>query len=400
MKIAINAVSAKMGGAVSYLTSLLQHLPIPESGYQFLVFLPDKTAELMPDVRENIKLFPLPSRVADSWRRLWWEQVALRRFLVREKVDALYSTANFAMFRCPVKQILLVRNAVYFSNLYQKMIVPRQSLKRRTAFRFSRWLICRSVRSADLVMTPTRAMLEELRAYVDIADSRALVNHYGVTFEGTNGGPNVSTTPARDFGESADTVRLLYISLYNEYKNLQTLLKALPLLNCSGRRKWVLTTTVDPGWAEVAWMLTQKDDLALARQADVAPWVGFVGPLPRGQAVRLYREPDMFVFPSLCESFGHPMVEAMAHGLPIIASDTPVNREVCGHAAVYFSPLSAEDLAEQVKALAQAPALMGELGAAGRERAATVFRWDRHVQRILECAGGPHDDAPRAPVRH
>jgi glycosyltransferase involved in cell wall biosynthesis len=86
------------------------------------------------------------------------------------------------------------------------------------------------------------------------------------------------------------------------------------------------------------------------------------------------------------------MAEAMAHGLPIVASDTPVNREICGDAAVYFSPLSAEDLTQQVRRLAQDPALKGKLGAVGRERAATLFRWDRHVQRILECAGGLRED--------
>jgi glycosyltransferase involved in cell wall biosynthesis len=84
----------------------------------------------------------------------------------------------------------------------------------------------------------------------------------------------------------------------------------------------------------------------------------------------------------------------MAHGLPVVASDTPVNREVCGDAAVYFSPFSAEDLAQQVRALAQDPALMGKLGAVGRERAATLFRWDGHVQRILEWAGGAKEEAP------
>jgi glycosyltransferase involved in cell wall biosynthesis len=86
------------------------------------------------------------------------------------------------------------------------------------------------------------------------------------------------------------------------------------------------------------------------------------------------------------------MVEAMAEGLPIVASDTPVNRELCGDAAVYFSPLRAEDLAQQVRALAQDPALVGKLGAVGRERAATLFMWDGHVQRILECAGGAKEE--------
>jgi glycosyltransferase involved in cell wall biosynthesis len=389
LKIAINAASAKRGGAVTYLSNLLRHLPSAESGFQFFVFLPSETAKRLLDIHASIKICPLPAKKVGGWRRLWWEQVTLRRFLVREKVDALFSTANFAMLRCPAKQILLVRNALYFSILYQQLFLAKHGLRTKVAFRLRRQLICRSVRSADLVMTPTRAMLEELRAYVNIPDSRALVNPYGVTLEDNNQRQPAGSAPARDFGGSAATVRLLYVSLYNEYKNLRTLLKALPLLNHNGVRKWVLTSTVDPAWAETSWMLTCKDDLALARQPDVAPWVGFVGPLPRGQTERLYLNTDIFVFPSLTESFGFPMPEAMSYGLPVVASDTPVNREVCGDAAIYFSPLSAEDLAQQLERVALDHELRAKLVASGRRRVAANFQWRDHVGRILRAAKAP-----------
>jgi glycosyltransferase involved in cell wall biosynthesis len=194
-------------------------------------------------------------------------------------------------------------------------------------------------------------------------------------------------------------MRLIYVSLYSEHKNLATLLRAMPLLNRNGARKFALQTTVNPGWEGGAWTVTHKEDLALARQPEVAPWVEFLGPLGQQQIQQLYREGDLFVFPSLCESFGHPMMEAMAEGLPIVASDTAVNRELCGDAAVYFSPLSAEDLAQQVRALARDPALLGKLRAAGRERAATLFMWHGHVRRILECAAGAKEETPHPLAR-
>src|SRR5208337_643205 len=105
------------------------------------------------------KLCPLPGKSAGGWRRLWWEQVTLRRFLRKEKIDALFSTANFAMLGCPVRQILLVRNALYFSKLYQQMFLGKHRWHERLAFALRRWLILRSVRSADVVMAPTQAML-------------------------------------------------------------------------------------------------------------------------------------------------------------------------------------------------------------------------------------------------
>jgi glycosyltransferase involved in cell wall biosynthesis len=385
MKIVISAASAKMGGAVSYLTNLLQHLPPPESGYRFFLFLPVETAKLLPDVRGNIELCPLPSENSSGWRRLWWEQITLRRFLRKEKVHLLFSTANFAMLFCPVRQVLLVRNALYLSKTYQHMFLGKHGLRFRLAFALRRWMIVRSVRSADVVMTPTQAMLDDLARFVKLDWRNALVNYYGV---------DKPEAPPQDLAAcqasaGPEVIRLIYVSLYSEHKNLSTLLNAMALLNRNGVGKFLLKTTVNPAWEGAAWTVTHKDDLALARQAEVAPWVEFLGPLPSEQLEDLYRQGDVFVFPSICESFGHPMVEAMVHGLPIVAADTQVNREMCGEAALYFSPLDPEDLAAKIVALTRDQALRQKLCTAARGRAAAHFRWGDHVDRFLKAVGNP-----------
>jgi len=383
MKVVINAVAAKMSGAVTYVTSLLHHLPPPESGFRFFVFLPGETAKLLPEVRANIQLCPLPVEYSGGWKRIWWEQVTLRRFLRREKVDLLYSSANFAMFRCPVRQVLLVRNALYFSRIYRQMVLTRHSLAFRLDFTLRRWLILLSVRSADVLMTPTQAMLDELRQGSELVAKRIVVNPYGVLPADPEGGaekhdPNSTTASQRP-------VRLIYVSLYSDHKNLTTLLNALPLLNRNGGGRFLLQTTVDPGWKGAAWTATHKADLELARVPAVAPWVEFLRPLTRPQLQQLYGDADLFVFPSFCESFGHPMVEAMVHGLPVVAADTPVNREMCGEAAVYFRPLDPQDLAEKVALVGRDRALSEKLGAEGRRRAAACFRWQDHVERLLQA---------------
>jgi glycosyltransferase involved in cell wall biosynthesis len=381
MKIVINAASAKMGGAVSYLANLLQHLPPPDSGYRFFVFLSVETAKLLPDVRGNIELCPLPSENSSGWRRLWWEQVTLRRFLRKEKVHLLFSTANFAMLFCPVRQLLLVRNALYLSKTYQQMFLGKHGLRFRIAFALRRWMILRSVRSADVVMTPTQAMLDDLAQFVGLDRRKTLVNHYGVAPQDGVGAAEAATKPG--------VIRLINVSLYSEHKNLSTLLNAMALLNRNGAGKFLLKTTVNPAWEGAAWTVTHKEDLALARQADVAPWVEFLGPLQSEQVEDLYRQGDVFVFPSICESFGHPMVEAMVHGLPIVAADTQVNREMCGEAAVYFSPLDPEDLAAKIVALTGDQALRQKLCTAARGRVAAHFLWGDHVDRFLKAVGNP-----------
>lgn len=388
MKIAINAVSAKMGGAVTYLTNILRHLPSAESGLEFVVFLPPETAEKQRGLAPNIRLVPTNIGCAKWWKRLWWEQIALRRYLRQQRADALFSTANFGMFLCPVPQILLVRISLYFSKTYQERFLRPSSPRSRASLALRRWLCCQSVQWADIVMAPTEAMLEDLRGYVEVPSSKALVNHYGVAIpEGAEVGRPLS-------GDADGPVRLLYISLYAKHKNLTTLLKAMALLGGGPSRRFVLFTTVNPAWKEAGGLWARKEDLELLQDRSIASCVQLVGPLGPIEIEEQYRDADIFVFPSLVESFGHPMAEAMAHGLPIVAADTPVNRELCGDAALYFRPLDPDHLAQTVRQVAMDDSLRSRMAHEGWRRARERFRWDQHVRRILlaierDIAGSP-----------
>jgi len=98
----------------------------------------------------------------------------------------------------------------------------------------------------------------------------------------------------------------------------------------------------------------------------------------------LYRSQDVFVFPSVSETFGHPMAEAMSSGLPVVAADTPVNREICGDAALYFEPFSVTKLADCIQQLDSDKKLRESLPKIGRQRALEKFGWEDHVDRLIE----------------
>ena len=390
MKIVINAASAMMGGAVSYIANLLRQLSAEGDGAEFLVFLPPETAARLESPGPNIRLVHTKIGHAGALRRLWWEQVTLRHLLKKEEAGALFSTAGFAMFFCPVRQLLLVTNSLYTSKIYRERCLPRHSLAFRLAFALRRRLAVGSVRAADVVMTPTRAMLDELRRSVELKTS--VVNPFGVEAPKLHR-KTLDEAARRSEGWGNRAVRLLYVSLYSEHKNLNVLLKALEILNAGTGTKFKLVTTADPAWPGAAWTVTHREDIRLARRPGVAEWVEFAGPLSAEDVAELYAAADVFVFPSLAETFGFPMAEAMQSGLPIVAADTPVNREVCGRAAVYFNPLSAEELAGRLRSLAADSDLRQRLGARGRGESAARFRWSAHARRMMEAAGRPRTNS-------
>ena len=367
MRILIHALAAKMGGAANYINTLAQELS--QSGeHDYLFLVPEAQA---PTLR-GLPHISLLAKDLTWIRRLWFDQVELPRLLRRERIDVLYSTANFATFFCPCRQLLLVRNSLYFSTVYMSRILPQKTPRARLAESLRRFLARRSARAADVVITPSQSMLYELQAAVPLRSAQ--VTPYGVDRKRFSPAP-------RPFAPQG-VVRLLFTSLYAEHKNLGTLLRALPQIEAKCR----LITTCDPGWENIHNPIRQADrDLALNLQQ--LGLLEFTGVLTGAALDQLYGRADIFVYPSVIESFGHPLLEAMAAGLPVVAADVPINRELCGEAAVYFSPFDDGDCARQLAAVMGDAELRGGLAQRGLARA-EQFQWSGHVRTLLQQFAG------------
>jgi len=123
--------------------------------------------------------------------------------------------------------------------------------------------------------------------------------------------------------------------------------------------------------------------LGLIRRAGLEEKVRVTGYVPEAELRRLYRLATAFVFPSLAEGFGLPILEAMASGLPVAASRTSAMPEVGGDAAVYFDPSRPEDLASAVIRLLEDQDLRQRLAEKGKARA-RMFSWTATARRTLD----------------
>ncbi len=96
----------------------------------------------------------------------------------------------------------------------------------------------------------------------------------------------------------------------------------------------------------------------------------------------LYAHAQLFVWPSLSEGFGLPGIEAMLHGLPVASSNATCLPEVYGDAAIYFDPLNTAEMASVIKNTLNNPALLRDLSAKGKQKAAT-YSWRRMAEQTL-----------------
>jgi glycosyltransferase involved in cell wall biosynthesis len=383
MRILLNAVAARMGGAANYIRTLAGELS-DENQHEFFFVVPESQAAAIREIAPHIRVIASKASEQSFSRRLWFDQVELPRILRRERIDVLFSTANFATFFCPCRQLLLARNSLYFSSLYRAKILPHKSWKIRAGEALRRWLVCRSAMASDVVMTPSQAMLDELRSAVDVRE--AVVNHYGVDRR--------RFRPAERTLAQNGCVSLAFTSLYSEHKNLGTLFRALLQLQSSGQ-KCRLITTADPDWEKIDNPI-RESDRKLADELQRSGLIEFTGVLSGSAVDQLYARGDIFVYPSVVESFGHPLLEAMAAGLPIVAADVPINRELCGDAARYFSAFDPEDCARSIEKVAADAQLRDRLVQNGL-RKIEKFTLSEHVNRLVRACGVP-DEKPSVNV--
>jgi glycosyltransferase involved in cell wall biosynthesis len=157
-------------------------------------------------------------------------------------------------------------------------------------------------------------------------------------------------------------------------KNLVTLVEALAKVHEAGEK---VALVVAGRKGEDSTNL----DEAVARLR-LGDWVKPLGYLSDSEIRDLYRLAHLFVFPSLCEGFGLPLLEAMACGLPAAVSRAGALPEVGGEAAAYFDPIDPDEIAGVLLRLLRDAGKRWELAGKGKERA-VLFSWESTARETL-----------------
>jgi len=219
----------------------------------------------------------------------------------------------------------------------------------------------RELAHADAAICVSESTRQDLLKFYNIDPSRAVTILSGLSISDT-GLPTPDNLPKN---------YILFVSTIEPRKNLEVLLDAFARLRARGAYDGALVIVGRVGW---------KSDSLIPRLR--APGVHHLDYVPPNQLASIYRNAELFVFPSIYEGFGFPLLEAMAYGIPSIAARSSSLPEIGGDAALYFSPREARELESQMERVLTDAALRAQLSAAGVARAAQ-FRWDVAAERTL-----------------
>ncbi len=228
----------------------------------------------------------------------------------------------------------------------------------------TRVLVPRSVRGAQIVITPSEATRRDTVRLFKVPPDRLRVIPYGVETDYALPASDVVRSEVR--GELGLPERyLLQVGTVQPRKNYETSLRALARIPPSERIPLIAAGGF--GW-------DYQPVLRLVQDLGLKDWVRFAGYVRARHLPALYQMATAFLFPSLDEGFGLPVLEAFAAGTPVVTSDAGAIPEVAGDAALICPATDDAALAEHVRAVLRQGELRERLTAAGRARA-LLYSW-------------------------
>lgn len=284
-----------------------------------------------------------------------WAQARLPAELTGRRPDLFLDLAHVVPALCPAPALKVFHDLAFerFPGAY-----------RPAELAYLRWTARRAARVCQTMIAVSEATRQDLHSLYGVDPDRVTVVHEGGG-EATPAPRAKETDAARLRGFGIDAPYVLNVGRIEPRKNQLAALEAverLPglLLVCAGA----------------------VHDETMAARLDASPRCRLLGRVSDAERDLLYRNAEALLFPSLYEGFGLPVLEAMRHDLPVVATRTSSLPEVGGEAAIYvLDARDGEAMAETVRRIREDPALRRRLVAAGRRQAAR-FTWRRCAEGV------------------
>lgn len=261
-----------------------------------------------------------------------WEQVALSMAVRKLKVDLLHCTSNTAPLWCPVPLVLTLHDIIYLE--------PRQhrspSFYQELGWYYRKLVVPAILKKCKKIITVSHFECNRIREALHLPATQvmAVYNGYNTHFcpkEELDTDIIKKYIPQEDF--------LFFLGNTDPKKNAARTLKAYSLyLKDSAVKRPLLIADLKEAYIDA---LLQQEGIS-----EIKPYLYFPGYIANQDLVTLYNAAFAFLYPSLRESFGIPMLEAMACATPIVTSATSAMPEVAGEGAILIDPQQPQEIAD------------------------------------------------------
>jgi len=374
VKIALNALSVYSGGGFTSFCNLLPALDRADRTNEYTVIISRFQTHLVQSIPEEFRVRYVRFNPRILWRRLFFEQVIFPFLLWKLQIDWLYSTGNVTALLAPCKVLLLVESANPYSSL--RVTRPLREKIRLVALRVLGYLSVKRATKIRFLSENSRQIISR-KHRIPAQDSCVIYHGVNLQQDSNQETPRPATIPGKYILTVADIM---------PHKNIHALMDAFEILSTRFRYNGSLIiagASIYPFYSKV--LLEKKNVLTCG------PRIMFLGWVEPGQVSALYRSADLFVMPSLEETFCLPVIEAMARGTPTAVPAEQAGyeglffpyRELCGDAVAYFNPFDPSEIANCIHAVMEDRSYYERLIYEGKLRAKR-YDWNKTAAAIVD----------------
>jgi glycosyltransferase involved in cell wall biosynthesis len=371
MKIAIHSADLdheRIDGTRVYLLNMLKNFALLDQKDSFLIYHQNNfNPQLAPPTFANYFVKKLPFS-------FFWTQTRFAWQLFRDKPAVLWMPVH----NMPIIRRKNLQTVVTIHDLAFK-IFP-QYFPAKDLVKLNR-LSDLSIKNATRIIAVSQATKKDiLKFYPQITENKISVVHHGfdVQLFSQKISQQESEELLKNYKLKAKSY-ILYVGAIQPRKNLEVLIEAfekVKIKSASRRTELKLVIAGAPAWQYEA-------TLEKIAQSKFKKDIIVTGTVPFADLAVLYQNAAVFVFPSLYEGFGIPVLEAMASGVPVIVANNSSLPEVAGEAALYFDTTDAAALAACLERVMLDETLRSALIEKGRQRAAE-FSWQKCARQTLD----------------
>jgi glycosyltransferase involved in cell wall biosynthesis len=365
--------SGCLGGMRHFIQSLIMNLPALDTENEYVFFTPGRADDLGVLPSKNLRIVKCWNVPISRVGRVFYEQIKLPSEISRHEISLWIGTCNILPLVLHSRSILFVQSLQFFT--IQEAYTRLQNLYFRT-------LVPASLRRADHLVTFSETCKDYIVNRLGILPGKVTVIQHAFRFP-------TAAISAYDAQREKNLVSqyvkgnyILCVSAFYPYKNLERLLEAFARISQGFDYKLVLIG------AETR-LQKQAHLNALAQRLGIEADVIFLGPVSDELLPMFYRQATLMAMPSLDETFGLPLLEAMAFGCPVVTSNMGSMREVVGQAGVLVDPYNIDSITAGLRRVLSDSELKQHMANAGkiRSRSFTYERFFKSLVKIIETVG-------------
>ena len=368
LKIAIDGryLNDHYPGIARYIYHLLRFLPQVSKNEEFFVFYSPTQGDIsyISDLTALPDIQWIPTSMAVRGLK---GQFHLNRMVERVGAHVFHTPFYLSAMRLKRPSVVSIHDIIY---IRRPDLLP--SILTRLVYRLA---IMRAVNTAKIILTISEATKRDLLRLFRIKPERIIVTLLGA---GTEFLPADNETIRQLKARlNLHFPYVLYVGLNKPHKNLVRLIKAWGLVIDQLEKPWRLVIAGK-------WDSRYPQAKEIAKSAGINHSVLFVGQIPEEDMAALYSGAELFVFPSMYEGFGLPVIEAMACGTAIACSNRASLPEIAGSAASFFNPYEIDSISKTILTFLNASQLRQKYARLGIERA-RMFSWETTARLTLEA---------------